>query len=64
MTEEEANQRLKAMVPVAVRQPGCDWVHFNNGSRDDLAAAVDLDNDAGQMALARSLAFLKDVFGK
>ena len=40
MSEEEANQRLKAMIPVDVRAPGCDWVYRNNGSRDELSTAV------------------------
>jgi dephospho-CoA kinase len=40
MTGEEADQRLKAMVPVSARQDGCDWVYFNNGTRDELSAAV------------------------
>ena len=40
MSEDEANQRLKAMVPRSVRAPGCDWVYDNNGSREDLEGAV------------------------
>ncbi len=50
MSEAEADQRLKAMIPVAVRAEGCDWVHHNNGSREELAAAVD-----GELTRVRSL---------
>lgn len=40
MSEEEANQRLKSMVPFEVRAPGADWTYRNNGSIEDLRAAV------------------------
>lgn len=40
MSAEEADQRLKAMVPVGARAAGCDWLHYNNGTREELAAAV------------------------
>lgn len=40
MSEEEANQRLKSMVPFEVRAPGADWTYRNNGSLDELRAAV------------------------
>ncbi len=43
MSVEEADQRLKAMIPVTFRAPGCDWVHHNTGTREDLAAAVDAE---------------------
>lgn len=40
MTEEEANQRLASMVPLEVRAPGADWVYRNNGTLEELRAAV------------------------
>ncbi|WBL36387.1 dephospho-CoA kinase [Tepidiforma flava] len=40
MSEEEANQRLASMVPLAVRAPGADWVYRNNGTLEELRAAV------------------------
>lgn len=43
MSEEEANSRLKSMVPAPVRAPGADWVHYNNGTREELEAAVDAE---------------------
>ena len=43
MTVEEADQRLKAMVPVSFRAPGCEWVHYNVGSRDELVASVEAE---------------------
>lgn len=41
MSEEEANQRLKSMIPFDVRAPGADWTIKNNGTADELEAAVD-----------------------
>ena len=43
MTVEDADQRLKAMVPVSFRASGCDWVHYNVGSRDELVASVEAE---------------------
>lgn len=40
MSEEEANQRLKAMIPFEVRAPGADWTYRNNGTREALDAIV------------------------
>ena len=40
MSHEEANQRLKAMVPRSARAPGCDWVYDNNGTQKALESAV------------------------
>ncbi|MGD9932646.1 MAG: dephospho-CoA kinase [Dehalococcoidia bacterium] len=40
MSEEEANQRLKSMVPRNVRAPGADWIYDNDGGREALANAV------------------------
>jgi dephospho-CoA kinase len=40
MTLAEANQRLASMVPLAVRAPGADWVYQNNGTLEELRAAV------------------------
>ena len=50
MADAEISQRLKSMVPAAVRAPGADWVHYNNGTRDELSAAVD-----GELARVREL---------
>ncbi|MDZ7729221.1 MAG: dephospho-CoA kinase [Dehalococcoidia bacterium] len=41
MSEEEANQRLKSMVPFERRAPGADWTYKNNGTQQDLQEAVD-----------------------
>jgi dephospho-CoA kinase len=41
MSEEEANQRLKSMVPASIRAPGSDWVFYNNGTPEELRSAVD-----------------------
>jgi len=43
MSEAEANQRLKSMIPLEVRAPGCDWVYRNDGTRAELAAAVNAE---------------------
>ncbi|KAA0240462.1 MAG: dephospho-CoA kinase [Chloroflexi bacterium CFX7] len=40
MSAEEANQRLASMRPFEQRAPGADWAVKNNGTREDLAAAV------------------------
>lgn len=40
MTVEEANQRLASMKPFAEREPGVDWHYENNGTREELEAAV------------------------
>ncbi len=56
MSREEADQRLKAMIPVSVRGPGCDWVHHNNGTRDELAAAVGAE--LGRVRAARAASTL------
>lgn len=45
MTEAEANQRLASMVPLEVRAPGADWVYKNNGTMEDLRAAVNAELD-------------------
>lgn len=45
MSEEEANQRLKSMVPLEIRAPGADWVYKNNGSLEELRAAVNTELD-------------------
>ncbi len=45
MSEAEANQRLSAMVPLDIRAPGADWVYKNNGTREELAAAVNAEVD-------------------
>lgn len=45
MSEEEANQRLASMIPLEIRAPGADWVYRNNGTLDDLRAAVNAELD-------------------
>ena len=45
MSEAEANQRLSAMIPLEIRAPGADWVYKNNGSLDELRAAVNAELD-------------------
>jgi dephospho-CoA kinase len=45
MTEAEANQRLASMRPVSQRAPGADWVYMNNGTREELEAAVNAELD-------------------
>lgn len=45
MSEEEANQRLASMIPLEIRAPGADWVYKNNGSMDELRAAVNAELD-------------------
>ena len=45
MTESEAEQRIKAMVPLAVRAPGADFVHKNNGTPDELRATIQAEID-------------------
>ncbi|MGE5594846.1 MAG: hypothetical protein ACM3S1_02285, partial [Hyphomicrobiales bacterium] len=40
MSEAEADQRLKSMVPFEVRAPGADWTYRNNGTMEELRAAV------------------------
>lgn len=41
MSEAEANQRLKSMIPFETRAPGADWIYKNDGTREDLEEAVD-----------------------
>lgn len=45
MSDEEANQRLASMIPLEIRAPGADWVYKNNGTMDDLRAAVNAELD-------------------
>ncbi len=45
MSAEEANQRLASMRPFEQRAPGADWTYKNNGSREELAAAVNTELD-------------------
>jgi dephospho-CoA kinase len=45
MSETEANQRLANMIPLEIRAPGADWVYKNNGTLEDLRAAVDAELD-------------------
>jgi dephospho-CoA kinase len=43
MSVEEADQRINAMIALEVRAPGADWVYRNNGTMEDLTAAVDAE---------------------
>ncbi len=45
MSAEEANQRLASMRPFEQRAPGADWTVRNNGTREELAAAVNAELD-------------------
>jgi dephospho-CoA kinase len=45
MTEAEAKQRLASMRPFEQRAPGADWTYKNNGSLDDMRAAVNAELD-------------------
>lgn len=40
MSPEEADQRLKTMIPLERRAPGADWIYLNNGSIEELRDAV------------------------
>ena len=62
MSEAEANQRLSAMVPLDIRAPGADWVYKNNGSREDLSAAVNAELDR-LLAIKASGAEYQSKFG-
>ncbi|GIW13254.1 MAG: dephospho-CoA kinase [Tepidiforma sp.] len=57
MTEAEANQRLASMVPLEVRAPGADWVYRNNGTLEELRAAVygELDRLLAKRAAGETL---------
>lgn len=61
MSEAEANQRLASMVPLQVRTPGADWVYKNNGTLDDLRAAVNAELDR-ILAIRQSGSPLTSVF--
>ena len=43
MSEEEANQRLASMRPFSARAGGADWTYMNDGTPDELEAAVDAE---------------------
>jgi hypothetical protein len=45
MTEAEAKQRLASMRPFEQRAPGADWTYKNNGTLDDMRAAVNAELD-------------------
>jgi dephospho-CoA kinase len=62
MSEAEANQRLASMVPLEIRAPGADWVYRNNGTREDLGAAVNAELDR-LIALKRSGSPFESKFG-
>jgi dephospho-CoA kinase len=57
MSEAEANQRLASMRPFEQRAAGADWSYLNNGTVDDLRAAVNQEferifglHQAGELA--------------
>ena len=62
MSPEEADQRLKSMRPFEERAPGADWTYKNNGTREELAAAVNAELDR-IYALHQSGEPLSSVFG-
>jgi dephospho-CoA kinase len=45
MTEAEAKQRLASMRPFEQRAPGADWTYKNNGTLDEMRAAVNAELD-------------------
>jgi dephospho-CoA kinase len=61
MSEEEATSRLASMRPFEQRAPGADWTFMNNGSVEELRAAVneELDRIVG---LHRADTLPKSVF--
>ena len=62
MSEAEANQRLSAMIPLERRAPGADFVYKNNGTLEDLRAAVNAELDR-LLALRKAGGQLDSVFG-
>ncbi|MGH2625382.1 MAG: dephospho-CoA kinase [Anaerolineales bacterium] len=61
MSEEEATQRLASMRPFEQRAPGSDWTYRNNGSLEELAAAVNAELDR-IVALHRAGTLPESVF--
>jgi dephospho-CoA kinase len=61
MSEEEARQRLASMRPFEQRAPGADWAYRNNGSLEELKAAVDAELDR-VLALHRTGSLAPSVF--
>src|ERR1051325_10014335 len=61
MSSQEADQRLKSMRPFEERAPGADWTYRNNGTREELAAAVNAELDR-ILAIHRSGQRLHSVF--
>lgn len=45
MSVEEADQRLRSMRPFEQRAPGADWAYRNNGTLEELEAAVTSELD-------------------
>jgi dephospho-CoA kinase len=43
MSEGEANQRIASQRPFDQRAPGADWTYMNDGSPEELEAAVDAE---------------------
>lgn len=52
MSEAESVQRVKAMVPLAQRAPGADFIYKNNGTADELRATVQAELDRIRGAFA------------
>ena len=63
MSEAEAEQRIKAMVPLERRAPACDWVYKNNGTREELEAAVNGELER-VLALFKAGTLPSSVFNK
>ncbi len=62
MSEEEANQRLRSMRPFEQRAPGADWTYMNNGTREELEAAANVELDR-IVALKKAGRLKRSVFG-
>ncbi|MCZ2108642.1 MAG: dephospho-CoA kinase [Dehalococcoidia bacterium] len=62
MSEEEANQRLRSMRPFEQRAPGADWTYMNNGTREELEAAANVELDR-IVALKKAGKLKRSVFG-
>lgn len=62
MSEEEAHQRLRSMRPFEQRAPGADWTYLNNGTLEELEAAVNAELDR-IVALKKEGKLKRSVFG-
>ena len=71
MSEAEAKQRLASMRPFEQRAPGADWSYKNNGSVEQLEAAVHAELErvlalqrAGELAASVYLPWWKELLEK